>query len=96
MKHIEEYWETLTVSANDFSYTGNFEQALSVYQEALYRAEVLNNHRSDCSEHNIPFMQLYIICCNNLSTTYIKLGKLKYAEKSIVLPVVSDERWWPR
>lgn len=37
-------------------------------------------------------MQLYIICCNNLSNTYIKLGKLKDAEKSIVLPVVSDER----
>lgn len=95
-KHIEDYWKTLTVSGNDFFYTGNFEQALSVYQEALYRAEVLSNHRSDCSEHKIPFMQLYIICCNNLSNTYIKLGKLKDAEKSIVLPVVSDERWWPR
>lgn len=83
MKHIEDYWKTLTVSANDFFHTGNFEQALSDYQEALYRAEVMNDHRSECSELNIPFMQLYIISCNNLSNTYIELGRLEDAERML-------------
>ncbi|MCL7986641.1 tetratricopeptide repeat protein [Sphingobacterium sp. lm-10] len=83
MKHIEQHWKTLTVSANDFFNTGNFEQALSNYQEALYRAEVINDHRSECLEFNIPTIQIFVISCNNLANTYIELCRLEDAERML-------------
>ncbi|WP_243832716.1 tetratricopeptide repeat protein [Myroides indicus] len=83
MSHIEKYWRALTVSNNELFNNGNFEKALSGYKDALYRAEVLNNHIPDCMRLKIPFMQVYIISCNNLANTYEKLGKLEEAENML-------------
>lgn len=80
MNHEERYWQTLTTSANTFFTNGNFEKALSLYKKALYRAEILNNHLLDCKRLNIPFMQVYIISCNNLANTYEELGNITEAE----------------
>lgn len=80
MSHIEKYWQTLTVVNNELFNKGDFEEALSGYKDALYRAEVLNNHIPDCMRLKIPFIQVYIISCNNLANTYEELGKLEEAE----------------
>lgn len=80
MRHIEEYWQTLTVSNNDLFANGNFSKALSGYKNALYRSEVLNNNMSQCIRLKIPFIQIYIISCNNLANTYQKLGNHDEAE----------------
>ncbi|MBD1420982.1 tetratricopeptide repeat protein [Sphingobacterium chuzhouense] len=80
MRHIESYWEQLTLSSNELFQNRKFKQALAGYKEALYRAEVMNDHREACLRLEIPYMQLYIISCNNLSNTYIELGQLPEAE----------------
>jgi len=81
LNHIERYWQKLTLSANELFDQGECNKALSSYQDALYRAEVLNNYANQCESLKIPFKQVYIISCNNLAYTYEKLGKLKKAEK---------------
>jgi len=81
MNHIENHWKVLTNFANEVFDKGNFEKALSAYENALYRAEVLNNNIRDCIRLKIPFIQVYIVSCNNLANTYEKLGKYKEAEK---------------
>lgn len=83
MDHIERYWQSLTVSNNEHFNKGNFEKALSGYKDALYRAEVLNNNIPDCIRLKIPFIQVYIISCNNLANTYEELGKLEEAENML-------------
>ncbi len=80
MSHIENHWKTLTLTANDCFNKEDFEKALSGYKEALYRAEVLNDHQENCQQLEIPFMQVFIISCNNLSNTYLKLGQCEAAE----------------
>lgn len=77
--HIENYWKTLTTASNESFNEGDFEKALLGYKDALCRAEILNNHLSDCLRLNIPFIQVYIISCNNLSHTYYELGQLEEA-----------------
>ncbi|MBX2923202.1 MAG: tetratricopeptide repeat protein [Chitinophagaceae bacterium] len=83
ISHIENHWKALTAAANDFFNKGDFEKALSVYKDALYQAEALNNHQGDCLRVAIPFMQVYIISCNNLSNTYDELGQRKEAENML-------------
>ncbi len=83
MNHIERHWQALTTSTNEIFNQGNFENALSGYKDALYRAEVLNNNISDCIRLKIPFIQVYIISCNNLANTYEELGKLEEAENML-------------
>lgn len=80
MNLIEGHWQFLTVSNNELFNQGNFEKALSGYKNALYRAEVLNNNISDCIRLKIPFVQVYIISCNNLANTYEELGDKEEAE----------------
>lgn len=80
MNHEERYWKTLTKTANESFSCGHFEKALSAYKTALYRAEILNNHIPECTDLKIPFMQVYIISCNNLANTYIELDRFKEAE----------------
>src|SRR5690606_25298050 len=46
-------------------------------------AEAMNDHREACLQLEIPYMQLYIISCNNLSNTYIELGQLPEAENML-------------
>lgn len=81
MTHIEKHWQLLTVSGNRLFNKGNFEKALSGYKEALYRAEILNNYIADCLRLKIPFIQVYLISCNNLANTYEELGHMEKAEK---------------
>ncbi|WP_200878587.1 tetratricopeptide repeat protein [Sphingobacterium sp. ML3W] len=83
MNHIERYWQALTVSSNEFFNKGDFEKALNGYKDALYRAEVLNNHIPECIRLNIPFIQVYIISCNNLANTYEELGNQEEAENML-------------
>nr|WP_315028586.1 tetratricopeptide repeat protein [uncultured Chryseobacterium sp.] len=80
MNHIENHWKALTSSTNDYFNKGNFEKALSGYKDAFYRAEVLNSRITDCIRLKIPFVQVYIISCNNLANTYEELGKHEEAE----------------
>ena len=81
MSHIENHWKTLTITANESFEKGNLEQALLDYTDALFRAEVLNNHQQESLRLDIPFVQVFIISCNNLSATYEDLGNLDQAEK---------------
>jgi len=83
MNHIEGYWQTLTMAANDFFNKGDFEKALEGYKDALYRAEVLNNNIEDCLRTCIPFMQVYIISCNNLAQAYQAAGQRQEAERML-------------
>jgi len=83
MNHIEGHWKALTDTANGRFRNGELEKALETYQEALYRAEVLNNHRQDCLRLRIPFVQVYIISCNNLANAYTELGRRREAEKML-------------
>ncbi|MBV7441521.1 tetratricopeptide repeat protein [Weeksellaceae bacterium TAE3-ERU29] len=80
IKHIEDYWKFITNKSNELFNKGNFEEALSNYKQALYRAEVLCNNIPNCIKSAIPFMQIYIISCNNVAYTYEKLGKYDKAE----------------
>lgn len=83
MNHIERYWQTLTVANNELFNKGDFEKALTGYKDALYRAEVLNNHIPDCIRLKISFIQVYIISCNNLANTYEELGNMEEAENML-------------
>lgn len=83
MSHIERYWQALTVANNELFNKGDFKKALSGYKDALYRAEVLNNHITECVRLKIPLIQVYIISCNNLANTYEELGKLEKAENML-------------
>ncbi|MXV37728.1 tetratricopeptide repeat protein [Flavobacteriaceae bacterium Ap0902] len=83
MNHIENYWKKLTTQANDYFNQNRYAQALNIYQNALYRAEVLNNHMFACVRCEIPFVQVYIISCNNLANTYQELGELEKAEEML-------------
>ena len=83
MNHIEKYWKALTVSSNELFNKGDFEKALSGYKDALYRAEVLNNNISDCIRLKTPFVQVYIISCNNMANTYEEIGKKEEAENML-------------
>lgn len=83
MSHIESYWQALTLKNNELFNQGMYEQALTGYKDALYRAEVLNNNCADCIRMKIPFLQVYIISCNNLAHTYEELGHLEEAENML-------------
>jgi len=80
MNHLERYWKTLTLSSNENFVKKNYREALDGYTEALYRAEVLNNHWEQCARLKIPVIQVYIISCNNLANTYEELNELPKAQ----------------
>jgi len=80
MKHIENYWKTLTNAGNELYQQEKLQEALLKYQDALYRAEVLSKHIDQCLHLNISFVQIYIISCNNIATIYQATNKLQAAE----------------
>ena len=80
MNHLERYWKTLTVASNEKFNQQNYLEALTGYKEALYRAEVLNNHWALCAQLKIPVIQVYIISCNNLAHTYEELREWDKAQ----------------
>lgn len=83
MEHIEKHWQTLTCASNVYFEEGNYQHALSGYEEALCHAEQLNNYIGDCIRLKIPFIQVYIISCNNIANTYKELNKHEDAEKML-------------
>lgn len=80
VKHIENYWKSKTETSNEAFNNKKYKTALAGYNQALYRAEVLNNNFSDCIRVGIPFLQVYIISCNNIATTYEELQHYQEAE----------------
>jgi len=83
LNHIENYWKTKTQIANKSFQRKQFKKALIDYKNALYRSEVLNNYSSNCKKLKIPFVQVYLISCNNLVNTYEALGNLPEAENML-------------
>ncbi|SFW18744.1 hypothetical protein SAMN02927921_00424 [Sinomicrobium oceani] len=80
LNHIEEYWKSRTVASNTLFNEEKYTEALAGYKEALYRAEVLNNHFETCKSSEIPFIQIYMISCNNMAFTYLEMKQQKKAE----------------
>ncbi|MGS2762785.1 tetratricopeptide repeat protein [Sinomicrobium sp. M5D2P9] len=80
LNHIENYWKTKTNTSNKLFRKGQFEEALVGYKDALYRAEVLNHNLSACIRHHVPFIQVYIISCNNIAYTHVELKQEEQAE----------------
>ncbi|MCK0159618.1 tetratricopeptide repeat protein [Allomuricauda sp. F6463D] len=80
IQHIENYWKIKTTDSNELFNKGSFKAALTGYEEALYRAEVLNTNFADCIRVGIPFLQIYIISCNNIANTYEELHQYEKAE----------------
>ncbi|MFD2909695.1 tetratricopeptide repeat protein [Flavobacterium ardleyense] len=83
LNHVETHWKDLTAISNEYYNRNDFRQGLSGYKDALYRAEVLNNNISDCIRLKIPFVQIYIISCNNLANTYDELDNKEEAENML-------------
>jgi len=83
MYRIENYWKTKTTSSNILFNKGKLEEALVGYKDALYRAEVLNTHQSECIRNGVPFIQIYIISCNNIADIYKELKKYEEAENTL-------------
>ena len=77
LQHIEDSWKEKTKTANQLFNDGKFKEALTGYQEALYRAEVLNNFQSEAICIGIPFIQVFAISCNNIAFTYEELKEPK-------------------
>lgn len=55
----------------------------SGYEEALCRAEVLNQHLKKAMIIGIPFIQIFAISCNNIAFTYEKMGLSQKGEKML-------------
>jgi|GEM_PF-904039 len=83
MQHIESVWKEKTNSANQLFNERKFKEALMGYEEALCRAEVLNNHQLDAIEKGIPFLQLFAISCNNIAFTYEEMGEIEKGKKML-------------
>lgn len=79
LNHIENYWKAKTTTSNKLFRKGQFKEALEGYKDALYRAEVLNDHVSSCIRHHVPFVQVYVISCNNIAYTHMELKQQEQA-----------------
>ncbi len=83
IKHIEEAWRLKTTDANDLFNQGKFEDSLNGYEEALYRAEVLNNNLIEAKKTGTPVIQIFAISCNNIAFTHEKMGRSEEGEKML-------------
>jgi hypothetical protein len=83
IQHVECVWKEKTNSANQFFNKGNFKKALIVYEEALFRAEVLCNNRLKTVNLSVPYKQIFAISCNNIAFTYEGIGEIKKGEKML-------------
>ncbi|MEC4113420.1 tetratricopeptide repeat protein [Myroides pelagicus] len=81
LTHIHQYWKQLTIKANKKFDNREIKRSLPLYQEAMYRAEVLSYYVAECNRLKLPFLQIYIISCNNLANAFIDLGHVFKAEK---------------
>ena len=75
LKHVEEAWKSRTNASNALFNSGKFEESLIGYEQALSRAEVLNNYMEAAMGFGIPSIQTFVISCNNIAFTYEKLER---------------------
>lgn len=73
LRRVENFWKKKTEKSNTYFDNEQYNTALEGYQEALLRAEILLVYRNDAMALKIPFLQIYIISCNNLAEAYEKL-----------------------
>ena len=83
IQHIEEAWKLKTEFANLLFDDGEYEESIHAYEDALYRAEVLNNNMKKAIETGIPYLQIYAISCNNIAFTYEKMGLVDKGEEML-------------
>ena len=83
LKHVEEAWKSKTNASNTLFNAGKFEESLVGYEQALSRAEVLNNYMEVAIKFGIPSIQTFVISCNNIAFTYEKLER--YDQGAIML-----------
>jgi tetratricopeptide (TPR) repeat protein len=83
IQHIASVWKEKTNAANQFFNEGNFKKALLVYEEALFRAEVLCSNKLKTDRLGVPHKQIFAISCNNIAYTYEEIGEIKKGEKML-------------
>ncbi|SHG61046.1 hypothetical protein [Pedobacter caeni] len=80
IQNIEISWKTNTLASCKLFNEGILEDALSGYKTAFQLAESLNNNMAECIKKDIPFIQVYVISCNNIAHTYVAMGLKDQAE----------------
>lgn len=83
ISQIESHWKIKTTISNNLFHKCSYQEALLSYEEALYRAEVLNHHYQDCLRNGIPFIQIYITSCTNIAHTQSALHAQDKAEEML-------------
>lgn len=83
LQHIEEAWKLKTNASNKLFSAGKYNASLLGYEEALCRAEVLNQHLKKVMTIGIPFIQIFAISCHNIAFTYEKMGLPHKGEKML-------------
>ena len=81
--HVEEAWKSRTMTSNALFNSGKYEESLVGYEQALSRAEVLNNYMEAALGVGIPCIQTFVISCNNIAYTYEKLGRFDNGAKML-------------
>lgn len=81
--HVEEAWKSRTNASNALFNCGKFEESLIGYEQALSRAEVLNNYMEAAIRVGIPSIQTFVISCNNLAFTHEKMGQFDKGSKML-------------
>lgn len=82
-----KHWQKLTLQANSLFNNKDYEEALVLYKRTLYHAEMLEKYGAQCIELEIPFVQMYVISCNNLANTCEELQQyndsVQYLQRSL-------------
>ncbi|AEL25113.1 hypothetical protein [Cyclobacterium marinum] len=78
---LENTWKTHTNAGNNQFRTGCFMKALLFYEKALEIAKLINQHKEKCTKVSIPYIQIFVISCNNMANTYEELCKPEKTEK---------------
>lgn len=83
LKHVEQAWKLKTEKSNELFMDQRFEESLAGYEEALFRAELLNNYHRETIRLGIPLLQIFAISCNNIVFTCEEMGLLNKGEKML-------------
>lgn len=83
LKYVEEAWKSRTNTSNGLFNEGRFEESLLGYEQALSRAEVLNNYMEAAMGIGIPSIQTFVISCKNVAFTYEKLDRFDKGAKML-------------
>ncbi|MBA3987149.1 MAG: hypothetical protein H0X63_11395 [Flavobacteriales bacterium] len=77
---IEKDWKLITTSGNKLV-TEKTIVAITNYENALKKDEVLMENQMKCINFGIPVMPIFLISCNNLVQAYMVIGKWDMADK---------------